>query len=279
MAVSVTFCERPDEALRVAGDFLGSRPVVNNVMLTLLQTRVAVPEPGRYWVAVDHDEVVGVVFQSPTDYPAVVTPMPVSAVAPVVAAVAETAAGLPGVLGDPATTARFAGSWTECRGASARPVDAQRIYEVERLLLPAGVAGEMRPAGPDDLDLLVAWLHGFNADAGGIGAGDPATVAKRRLPGGDFWIWDDDGPVSMAAYTGPARGVTRIQGVYTPPEHRRRGYAGACVAALSARVLDAGQRCILNTDLANPTSNGIYRRIGYRAVAESLRYEFTTPAD
>ena len=200
MAVSVTFCERPDEVLDVAGDFLGSRPVVNNLMLTLLQARVA-----------------------------------------------------------------------------ARPVEAQRICEVERLVIPSDVAGEMRPAGPDDRDLLVAWLHGFNADAGGIGAGDPSTVVNRRLPGGDFWIWDDGGPVSMAASTGPACGVTRIQGVYTPPEHRRHGYAESCVAALSARVLDAGQRCILNTDLANPSSNGIYRRIGYRAVAESLRYEFTTP--
>ena len=83
--------------------------------------------------------------------------MPASAVAPVVAAVVETAAGVPGVLGDPATAARFAGSWTECCGASARPVDAQRIYEVERLVAPTGVAGEMRPAGPDDLDRRPGW--------------------------------------------------------------------------------------------------------------------------
>jgi predicted GNAT family acetyltransferase len=31
---------------------------------------------------------------------------------------------------------------------------------------------------------------------------------------------------------------------------------------------------MLYTDLANPTSNSIYRRIGYRAVAEVLRYGF-----
>ena len=53
-----------------------------------------------------------------------------------------------------------------------------------------------------------------------------------------------------------------------------RPYAGACVAALSARVLAAGQRCILSTDRANPTSNAVYRRLGYRAVSEGLRYEF-----
>jgi uncharacterized protein len=40
-------------------------------------------------------------------------------------------------------------------------------------------------------------------------------------------------------------------------------------------VLAARRRCILYTDLGNPTSNSIYRRIGYRAVAECLRYRFT----
>jgi predicted GNAT family acetyltransferase len=35
-----------------------------------------------------------------------------------------------------------------------------------------------------------------------------------------------------------------------------------------------GYRCILYTDLGNPISNSVYRRIGYNAVAEALRYRF-----
>jgi uncharacterized protein len=35
-----------------------------------------------------------------------------------------------------------------------------------------------------------------------------------------------------------------------------------------------GLRCALYTDLGNPTSNSIYRRIGYRALAEVVRYRF-----
>ena len=43
-----------------------------------------------------------------------------------------------------------------------------------------------------------------------------------------------------------------------------------------SRVLtDRGLRCVLFTDLANPTSNAIYRRIGYEAVAEILGYDFS----
>jgi hypothetical protein len=70
------------------------------------------------------------------------------------------------------------------------------------------------------------------------------------------------------------QGVVRLSGVYTPDEKQRHGYATACVHALSKKLRDAGHRCILYTDLGNPTSNSIYRRIGYRALAEALRYRF-----
>ena len=59
----------------------------------------------------------------------------------------------------------------------------------------------------------------------------------------------------------------RIGPVYTPPEHRRRGYAGAATAALSRLLLAEGRHfCTLFADLANPTAGGIYRTIGFRPV-------------
>jgi uncharacterized protein len=275
---SVRFSDEPAAVLARAADFLGSRPVLHNLILTLLHARVAGPEAGRYWIVEPDDEPAGVVFQSPTEFPAVVTPMPADAVAAAVAAIAAAGVDLPGVSGEAATAAQFAGSWTEQGDSAARPVEGHRIYEVEHPAAPSGVPGRLRAAETADRDLLVDWLRGFNTDAGGIGAGDPATIVDRRLPAGDFWIWDeggDRGPVSLAAHSEPVCSVRRIQAVYTPPDRRGHGYASACVAALSARILDAGQRCILYTDLANPTSNHVYRRIGYRAVAEGLRYEFT----
>ena len=63
--------------------------------------------------------------------------------------------------------------------------------------------------------------------------------------------------------------------MYTPDDLRRRGYASACVAALSAHALSTGaETCILYTQLHNATSNRIYRRIGYEPIAEVLVYEF-----
>jgi predicted GNAT family acetyltransferase len=58
---------------------------------------------------------------------------------------------------------------------------------------------------------------------------------------------------------------------------RGRGYAGACTAAVSQTILDGGaQFCTLFTDLSNPTSNGIYQRIGYRPVCDYTEYTFSS---
>jgi len=94
------------------------------------------------------------------------------------------------------------------------------------------------------------------------------------LAAGRVWVWDDGGAKSMAIGSKPVAGVVRVQGVYTSPENRGRGYAGACVYSLSELLVRAGHRSVLYTDLGNPTSNSIYRRIGYRAVAEVIRYRF-----
>jgi predicted GNAT family acetyltransferase len=43
------------------------------------------------------------------------------------------------------------------------------------------------------------------------------------------------------------------------------------VACLSQSQLDAGKRfCVLYTDLANPTSNRIYTRLGYRHLYDAV---------
>jgi predicted GNAT family acetyltransferase len=69
--------------------------------------------------------------------------------------------------------------------------------------------------------------------------------------------------------------VVRVGPVYTPPDLRGRGYASGVVAALSQHALDQGAAaCMLFTDVANPTSNKIYQRIGYRYVGDFTEYRF-----
>jgi GNAT superfamily N-acetyltransferase len=273
MAVEVVFVEDPGWVLSEAGTFLASNPVGHNLILTLLRTRVAYPEPGRYWVAKEEGVVVGVVFQSPLDFFASLTPMRAGAITALVEAIAKSGVNLPGVNGEAATAARFAGQWTECRGSAAFPVEGQRIYELVRMPQETPAGGRMRQASLDDHDLVMTWTRSFFVDVG-QDMRDLEPVLGRRIEAGHFWLWEDGGPASMAANSEPVEGIIRVQFVYTPPQRRNRGYAGACVANLSRLMQEAGHRCILYTDLGNPTSNSVYRRIGYSAVAEALRYRF-----
>ncbi len=273
MAIEVVFNEDPERSLAEATVFLASDPVLHNLILTLLRERLAYPEPGRYWLAKEGDTVVGVAFQSPLNFAATITPMRPEVVAAVVDAIVEAGVALPGVIGEAATAARFAGQWTERQGSAAFPIEGQRIYEFAKLPEREVISGRLRKASPNDRDLVVAWMRGFYADVGQV-VTDHEPVVERRLAAGLFWLWEDGEPVSMAANSEPVEGVLRVQAVYTPPDRRNRGYAGACVGDLSRRMRNEGYGCILYTDLGNPTSNSVYRRIGYNAVAEALRYRF-----
>ena len=273
MAVKVTFGDDPARVLTEAGAFLASEPVLHNVIFTLLHERVAHHEPGRYWLAKDGDAVVGVVFQSPLSFAATLTPMAPGVVAVMVDEISDAGVALPGVIGEAATAARFAGQWTERHKSAAVPFQGQRLYELLGAQERAAVSGHLRKAVSDDRDLVVEWMRRYQADIGERGS-DPGPVVDRRLPSGRFWLWDDGEPVSLAANSEPVEGVVRVQAAYTPPERRNRGYAGACVGDLSRRIRDCGYRCILYTDLGNPISNSVFRRIGFRAVAEALRYRF-----
>lgn len=273
MSLEVLATEDAAEALERGRQFLESEPVLHNLVLTLLTARVKRPESGRYWLAVRDGDVAGVAFQSPLDFVVTITPMDARIVEPLVETIAAAGVRPPGVSGEAGSAARFAGCWTERTKSSARPVRGERLYEIADVCAVSG-SGSCRLAADADRALLTQWFHGFRADTGETPAQDPARTIADRVAAGHFWVWEHDGPVAMAALTEPVAEVRRVQAVYTPPETRNQGYASALVASLSANTLLSGRRCVLYTDLGNPTSNSIYRKIGYRAVAEVTRYAF-----
>lgn len=270
--LSVRATDDPAEVLEEAGGYLASRPAEHNVTLTLLRERALHPEPGRYWVVRQHETVVGVGFQSPLDFFVLISPMPAGAAAALAERIAADGVDVPGVNGEAGTAAAFAGQWAESRKAAARPIMGQRLYRLGELRPPENVPGRLRAATADDRSAVERLVTAFLAHIGERDH-DPA-VLMRRVAEGQVWLWDDGGPVSLAVHSTPLEGVARIQTVYTPPELRRRGYAAGCVGLLSKRLTAAGLQCILYTDLGNPISNSVYRRLGYEAIMEAVRYGF-----
>ena len=273
MAVTVSSTDDPSRVLERAGSHLSSDPVLHNLIMTVLKARVAHPEPGRYWMVEADGAVTGVVLQSPLTFFATCTPMADAHATAAVDAIVDGGTELPGIIGEAGTAARFAGHWTERTGQPAEPVQGQRIYALDAPAPARPTPGTHRPAEETDRRLLVEWMNAFGAETA-EGPGGAEEVVERRLANGDLWLWEDDGPASLAGIHAPVVGVCRVGPVYTPRRLRGRGYASALVTAVSAAAVGAGHRCMLYTDLANPVSNSIYRAIGYRAVAEALRYRF-----
>jgi predicted GNAT family acetyltransferase len=186
---------------------------------------------------------------------------------------------LPGVLGPVDASLAFARRWEGLTGVRGRIARSERIYRAGSVAAPADVPGRMRAYEPGDRRLALAWLEAFVAEAT-PDAPSVDTVEQlldRRLsePAGGLVVWESGAAVSLAGYGGETRNGIRIGPVYTPPEQRGHGYASALVAGLTRQLLDGGRRfCFLFTDLANPTANSIYRRLGYRPVADDSQWAF-----
>jgi predicted GNAT family acetyltransferase len=185
---------------------------------------------------------------------------------------------LPGVLAPVDEGAAFASLWQANTGRAFEEGRAQRIYQLEQVIAPPRPSGRMRPATHDDYELLVDWFLAFSAEVGDHGdrEGAARSIALRlQSSTTGTYLWEDGAPVALAGCGGPTPNGIRIGPVYTPPEHRRRGYASTLVAELSQLVLGQGRRyCFLFTDRSNPTANHIYQEIGYRPVCDVNEYRF-----
>jgi predicted GNAT family acetyltransferase len=230
----------------------------------------------RLWLVEDRGEPVAAALQTPPHNLVLARPRTAAALH---ALVADCGDELPGASGARPEIDAFAAAWTAKTGTTARVHMEQGLYRLERLRPPGAVPGALRDATAEDRPLLLDWLQRFAVEAPGhaVAEDEIARGVDQRLAAAEegFALWDDGEPVCLAGFGGPTPNGIRIGPVYTPPALRGRGYASALVGALSARSLAGGRRfCFLFTDLANPTANRLYRRLGYEHVCDGAVTRF-----
>jgi predicted GNAT family acetyltransferase len=248
--------------------WLQQDPVLNTVASTVLVTRIdntiVTRDPWLAWLADDAGEVAGLALRTPP-YGLLVSVLPPEAVEPLVAI---APAGLPSASGRADVVEAVAAAYATRTGGRAQVDKSLRLYRLAEPPTCAPVPGRLRVAGPADVDLGARWYTDFGADAGVTVSPEARSDTERIVAQGRLLLWEDGGrPVAMVGHSPTVAGVTRIGPVWTPPEHRRHGYATAATAEV-ARTLRASGEVVLYADNANPTSTGIYLRIGFRPVAE-----------
>ena len=271
--------------LTEAGPFLLADEARHNLMLGIAgNARDGLYEDVRLWL-VRHDGLpVAAALQTPPNN--LVLARPHSRTALSVLAEALATADAPGVVGAAPEVDEFVELWRRRTGADVRASMRQGIFALDRAEPLPAAPGTARVATADDQELALRWWLAFAEEVHQEGAAvrDRAEAMidfRLSSPTAGILLWEDGGdPVSLAGWGGPTPNGIRVGPVYTPPELRGRGYATALTAELSLQLLDGrifegGRRfCFLYTDLANPTSNAIYERIGYRRVAESAEIVF-----
>lgn len=297
-----TLTEDLEAFMAAAGGFLRSRPVQNTIQLTETDKLTAAGSSGYsseaplfgWWRSVPGPAAdqggeggdgagngaaggtVECALLHTPPYPVLLTRLSAGSARPLAAELFERGRQLAGVNAEQGDAAEFAAAWVSLAGARAQEFRRSRLFRLGQLTPAAPPPrGAARVASGADTDLLEAWFAACTREIGDM-AGPVSGAVDDYLSYGGLTLWEVDGTaVSMAGVKRPAAGVVRVGPVYTPADQRRRGYAGAVTAAVSQAVLDAGaQHVVLFTDLANPTSNALYQRIGFRPVADRVVLSF-----
>jgi GNAT superfamily N-acetyltransferase len=274
-----------DEYVTAAGEFLVSRPVEHTIELGVvegLRGRPAAP-PGDLgpdgplfgWWQADDGDVTAVVLHTPP-YPLLLGGLPTGSEAELTARLTGIGRQLPGVNSREEAAGRFAAAWRQETGVGYTTFRRSRLHRLAELVPPdPRPAGTPRVAGEHDQDLLERWFEASAQEMNDLTGVLPGAVPDRLSYGG-LTLWEVRGrPVAMAGHGRPAAGVVRIGPVYTRPELRGRGYGGAVTTAVTSAAIGAGAaEVVLFTDLANPTSNALYRRLGYQPVGDRVMLRF-----
>ena len=277
-----TVTEDPNEFAKAALPLLRRDPISNTIALTVLDNLIAghrfSEAPMTFgWYDDARGETTGAVSMTPP-WGLLISQLPGGSEAELVAELRERGRQVPEANGTVDAVRRFTECWIAGTELTSELVNGHRLFRLSELRQPdPAPAGTARLATHAELDLVMDWLAAFRHEAE---PGAPALSRDLYVDRVDrqlVWLWlDPQGdPVSMAGRNPTSAGVSRIGPVYTPPDARRHGYAAGATAVCSQDALDSGaEHVVLYTDLANPTSNGIYRRLGYRPVEDRqlLRY-------
>jgi hypothetical protein len=284
--MDITRYRDPAVFLEATGELLTTSVAGNQVLLGV--AAMAADQPDVYpefegFVALDRGTPVLAATQTPPHNFILSQGSKGDAVRPLCEAIADAGLEVPGILGNRPLADRFARVWADLTGVKPTELLRQGVFSLDRVQDVATAAGQMRDATEGDRETLIDWWEGFVAEAHPEMAAHGSSSAAERVDlrldpnrgqGLSVWVVGDR-LASMSGYSPPVANSVRIGPVYTPPPLRGKGYATALVAAQSRRFLAEGrERCLLHTDLANPTSNAIYQRIGYRKVAEAVEYRF-----
>ena len=223
----------PAAFLAVAEAHLAADPVVTTVVATVTsryRDLRAAGEPAptdwpEWWAVVRDSEgaIAGLAMRTARTppHPLFVLPMADGAALALARALHARGESVGGLNGSLPSAEVCAAELARLQGDRVEVAQHTRLFELGELVAPVGVPGRLRPATLDDLDLAVDWVGRFMHDADVQAGRDPAAHGReviepddlaRRIEGGTYWFWLDDGGRAGAPHRRQRAGVRRGPG-------------------------------------------------------------------
>lgn len=176
----------------------------------------------------------------------------------------ENKINIKGVVGETLYSEAFTDFFKKNK-ASNRQLLVHKLEKVNDLVL---AEGEFKIAKHGAVEYLSEWSNQFQHDAHAFPKKTKTEIhyfIKSLIANGELFTWVKNGDlVSMAGIVRKTNNIGIVGQVYTPKHLRGKGYAKSCVLKLSEHILKSGYKhCGLFTESSNPTSNKIYKEIGY----------------
>lgn len=277
--LEVSRIQTAQEFLHLCEDLLYKNEAEYSLLLGLVEACVKQNKSAaQFYITKSDSELSGVAYVS--DRNLVISNLTTESVLALTDQLYFDKINFPGVVGPVIPSELFAKTWAGLTEQKFKIGMAQKIYQLEKVISVNPVPGSLSVCDDKYQDLITQWVYEFSLESLPHEANTierAREFAINKIPKGEVYIWLDESgvPVSMNSVGRPTKHGISVSAVYTPKNLRKKGYASALVAGTSQRMLDQGKKiCVLYTDLANPTSNKIYQKIGYQEIATSAHYIF-----
>jgi uncharacterized cupin superfamily protein/predicted GNAT family acetyltransferase len=261
------------EFIKVVGDLLYQNEVINSLQLGLVENNIF---QEKFFLIKENAKVVASACLNIKNL--VISMMPASAITLFCDYLLKNNIKIPGVVGPAHTTETFARIYSQKRQCHFKLAMVQKVYELKEVIFPRGVTGELITGTSEHEDFVFDCLRAFHLESVPHDPWDDTKMREgitNKLKLNHVCLWKDQKNISMCFLSRPTKNTMTITAVFTPPEFRKKGYASALVASVSELILKSGKNtAVLYTDIQNPTSNSIYKKIGYKEVIASRHFMF-----
>ncbi len=162
---------------------------------------------------------------------------------------------------------KFAEQYSKKTEISYKVSLGMESYQCPKVLKPENVQGKLIQAKLEHIDIVADFCAGFLFWCFGVTVTKESQIpnAKIMIKSDNLFLWEVDNKIcAMVNIAHRSVRYARINNVYTQPEQRKNGYASAMVAELSSILIKESLTPMLYADIKNPTSNNVYKSIGYK---------------